>query len=91
MSCRKNFCFRHRHEDDHKCDVAAAQAHRQQQQKRGGSRGVTPQVPRKPTAKDGIPGLNGSGKACGTEAGEAAALRQRAASERQAANGVAAR
>ena len=103
-SCRENFCFRHRHEDDHNCQVAAAtllaqrerlQQHRQRQHKpRGpaGSGGQQPDSDRKPAAGAAIGTGSGSGGTeCGTEAGKAAARREREASRHRAATGVAAR
>eukprot|EP00904_Undaria_pinnatifida_P001392 jgi/Undpi1/11253/HiC_scaffold_30.g13551.m1 len=105
-NCRENFCFRHRHEDDHNCQVAAtallaqrqrSQQQRQQQQKPrrpGGSGGLLPDSDRKPAAGAAAGTCSGSGSGgtkCGTETGKAAARREREASRRRAATGVAAR
>lgn len=81
-SCRENFCFRHRHEDDHSCQVAAAallaqrqrpQQQRQRQQKPRGPGGPGEQQPdsdRKPAAGVAAAAASGTGSgAGGTECG----------------------
>lgn len=103
-SCHDNFCFRHRHEDDHSCQVAAAEllAKRQQPQQQrqrqhkprepetsGGQQPVSDRTPAAGAAVD--TGSGSGGTECGTEAGRAAARREREASRHRAATGVAAR
>lgn len=89
-SCSKNFCFRHRHEDDHKCEgaataVAMTRTTVAQRQTAGAAAGGSISNPfrRAAAAASSTPaagnaGANGRG--CGTEA-KAAADRRAAAAE----------
>lgn len=97
-TCRRNFCFKHRHEEDHKCEGTAEASRREHPhlRKRGvGGAGVpkdkaaTANLASKPAA-----GATGERRPCGTEAGEAAARREREARAGRGAGvgiGVAAR
>lgn len=74
-TCRKNFCFRHRHEEDHKCEGTAEASRREHPhlQKRGIGRAGGPGAG--PIAVKA--GADGDSRRCGTQAGEAAARRER--------------
>eukprot|EP00752_Nemacystus_decipiens_P016310 g14586.t1 len=79
-SCRRNFCFKHRHEEDHKCEATVGASRREHPhlQKRGvGTNGV-PKGKAAPANPAGS-GAAGEGRPCRTEAGEAAARRERQA------------
>lgn len=83
-TCRRNFCFKHRHEEDHKCEATAAASRREHPhlQKRGvGKAAEVPKGKAAPVNPVGKPaaGAAGEGRPCGTEAGEAAAMREREA------------
>ncbi|CAN0337888.1 unnamed protein product [Pylaiella littoralis] len=81
-TCRKNFCFKHRHEQDHKCQEAIGASKREHPhvQKRGlgragGSRPTgTPAI--KPSGQAAVD-VAGNSRPCGTESGKAAARRER--------------
>lgn len=86
-SCRKNFCFRHRHEDDHKCEVSAAKSMPRQP-----GTGVSTLLGRNQKPAGGISaGAGAGGRGCGMEAGAAAKRRERDARARGAATGITAR
>ncbi|CAM9148409.1 unnamed protein product [Ascophyllum nodosum] len=86
-NCRNNFCFRHRHEDDHLCQGIATVS---KPQSRWGGReqaGATASVSRRPGA-GATAGSRSESGGCGAEAGEAAARREREACARQASRDV---
>lgn len=81
-SCSKNFCFKHRHEDDHKCEVTKVQ----QLRGGGGAARTTAKVTpsRRPTVTSSA-GTVSAGRNCGVEARVAASRRAAAAEGRAAA------
>eukprot|EP00903_Cladosiphon_okamuranus_P005586 g5559.t1 len=88
-SCRKNFCFKHRHEEDHKCEAAAEASRREHPhlKKRGVGKTGIPKGKAATANPAGKPasGAAGDERPCRTEAGEAAARRER---EARAAGGA---
>ncbi|CAN0450505.1 unnamed protein product, partial [Hapterophycus canaliculatus] len=99
-TCRRNFCFRHRHEEDHKCQAAAEASRREHPNLRkrehigagiGGKASRADERSDKITTQAGAGGGGGDGRPCGTQAGEAAARREREARAARGGAGVAAR
>ncbi|CAM9763828.1 unnamed protein product [Ectocarpus sp. 6 AP-2014] len=95
-SCRRNFCFKHRHEDDHKCEAITEATKREHPrlQKRGlGGTGGPKPKPSDSRPSGGKEAAEGR-RPCGVAAAEAAARRERGAAARRGAgtgSGIAAR
>lgn len=93
-SCRRNFCFKHRHEEDHKCEATQGASRREHPhlQKRGVGRTGIPKDKAATAKIAGKPAASAAGddRPCRTQAGEAAARREREARAEGGA-GIAAR
>lgn len=90
-SCRKNFCLRHRHEDDHICKGLAAVATPQNGRGAGGQGGESRmKLAQRLGARDAARAGSESGR-CRNEAGEAAERRKREEDVRKAPREIEAR